>query len=121
MFTSFKSPKDFYSLTIKQLEYLLEEQRRQRSDLAELLSLAHRKLGYYKEDNTTLDEYETPPQTDSNDKSDLDWLLSPELKSRLELHLDSTENIVTWILQTNSFKNLFHRVIEIELLESRDT
>ncbi len=72
MFTSFKSPKDFYSLTIKQLEYLLEEQRRQRSDLAELLSLAHRKLGYYKEDNTTLDEYETPPQTDSNDKSDLD-------------------------------------------------
>ena len=55
---------------MKQLDYLLNEQRAQRSDLADLLRLANRKYSYYDKPTVTktLDEYETSPQTDSDEQ-----------------------------------------------------
>ncbi len=55
MFSSSKSTTaDFYSSIISKLETLLNEQKLQRMDLAELKRLAYRKYDYYS----------TPPQTD---------------------------------------------------------
>ncbi len=69
MFTSFKSPKDFYSLTNKMLQSIINEQIQQRMDLAVLIRLAQRKAGYYTDQRkTTLDEYETSPQTERDEQ-----------------------------------------------------
>ncbi len=69
MFTSSKSTTaDFYSLIIKNLDYLLNEQKAQRADLAELLRYAHKKYTYYERPQKTLEEYETSHQTDDEDK-----------------------------------------------------
>ncbi len=54
---------DFYLKIMKQLDFLLTEQRAQREDLAQLLRLANRKASYYdKPKDTTLEEYDTSPQ-----------------------------------------------------------
>ncbi len=59
----------YFSKLMKQLDYLLNEQRAQRADLAQLLRLANRKAAYYTiPEVTTLDEYETSPQTDSDEQ-----------------------------------------------------
>ncbi len=67
MFSSFKSDNaDFYSSIMKQLDYLLNEQRLQRQDLAELLRLAHTKATYY---TKPLEDYgSTSPQTDQDEQ-----------------------------------------------------
>ncbi len=51
---------------MKQLDYLLNEQRLQRMDLAQLLRLANRKASYY---TKPLEDYgETSPQTEQDEQ-----------------------------------------------------
>ncbi len=68
----FKSSRlpDFYLIINKQLDHILNEQRAQRLDLAQLLRLANTKYSYYqvKPKENTLDDYETSPQTDTGEQ-----------------------------------------------------
>ncbi len=69
----FSSPalQDFQKFITKQLDYLLNEQKHQRGDLAQILRLLHKKESYYNPSRiSTLDEYETSHQTDSEEQFD---------------------------------------------------
>ncbi len=68
-FKSSSEDKDFYLIINKQLDYLLNEQKAQRMDLAELKRLAYRKYEYYSPPRqTTLETEETSPQTESEEQ-----------------------------------------------------
>ena len=67
----FSSPalQDFQKFVIKHLDYLLDEQKHQRSDLAQILRLLHKKESYYDPTKTTMDDFdETSSQTDSDEQ-----------------------------------------------------
>ncbi len=121
----FKSPETYKKL-IQSLDFILDEQRHQRGDLATIKrqlhtlvssdTLAGQAADYFRQKKLDEDfieqEAETVPE---------EWLLSQESDKRLESTQESKDDIVIWILQTNSFESLFLRVIELEHLNSKDT
>ncbi len=72
MFNKFKSsdftPEDFHLSIMKRLDYLLNEQRAQRIDLASLLRLANMKYSYYKPTRqTTLEDTKNIPEEEPSE------------------------------------------------------
>ncbi len=71
----FKSEADFHKIVFNKLDMLLAEQRHQRIDLTALLRMSS-KLLVDKDLQKQVDQYfeddETSPQTESDDKNDLD-------------------------------------------------
>ncbi len=71
----FKSEADFHKIVFNKLEMVLAEQRHQRSDLSEIkrfLQAMRNDLSLQKQVDEYFEDDETSPQTDPENKQDLD-------------------------------------------------